>query len=185
MSREAVGKPNRLSCCLNVCMGTTICLKACWQLKTAYPYTGKGYMLSKLNLKVTMEKVVTTVLLLVVTVSAAALLTGFTGQDKEPVRHIVVFKYKDGATDYQIQQVTAAFRNLKDEIPGILSFEHGINNSPEGKDQGFTHVYQVTFESAEARDNYLPHPNHKKFGELLGRLDILEDVFVVDYVPQD
>ena len=39
----------------------------------------------------------------------------------------------------------------------------------------------VTFENAKARDTYLPHPEHKKFGELLGKLDILEDLFVVDY----
>jgi hypothetical protein len=30
---------------------------------------------------------------------------------------------------------------------------------------------------------YLPHPEHKKFGELLGKLRIVEDVFVVDVRP--
>jgi hypothetical protein len=98
-----------------------------------------------------------------------------------PVRHIVIFKYKAGATAEQIQQVTDAFRKLKDTIPGVVSFEHGVNNSPEGKNLGFTHVYQLTFRDAAARDQYLPHPEHKKFGELLGRLGILEDAFVVDY----
>jgi hypothetical protein len=29
----------------------------------------------------------------------------------------------------------------------------------------------------------LPHPEHKKFGELLGSLKVMEDVFVVDYEP--
>ena len=55
-------------------------------------------------------------------------------------------------------------------------------NSPEGKNLGFTHVYLLTFESVAARDAYLPHPEHKKFGELLGKLGVVEDVFVVDYV---
>jgi hypothetical protein len=27
----------------------------------------------------------------------------------------------------------------------------------------------------------LPHPEHKKFGELLTKLDAVEDVFVVDF----
>ena len=99
----------------------------------------------------------------------------------EPVRHIVVFKYKGGSTPAQIQQVTDAFRALKDKIPGILNFEYGINNSPENLDQGFTHIYQMTFKNAEARDKYLPHPQHSKFGELLGELEILDEVFVVDY----
>ncbi len=101
----------------------------------------------------------------------------------EPVRHIVVFKYKAGASEEQVRQVTEAFAALRTKIPGIVSFEHGVNNSPEKLNQGFTHVYQVTFTSAAARDAYLPHPAHKAFGELLGRLGVLESVFVVDYAP--
>ncbi|WP_187270018.1 Dabb family protein [Pontibacter qinzhouensis] len=99
------------------------------------------------------------------------------------MRHIVVFKYKPSATPEQIEQVTKAFGELKDKIPGIVVFEHGVNDSPENKNLGFTHVYQMTFEDAAARDTYLPHPEHQKFGELLGQLNILEDAFVVDYAP--
>ena len=102
---------------------------------------------------------------------------------QEAVRHIVVFKYKAGASETQIRQVTEAFAALRTKIPGIVSFEHGVNNSPEKLNQGFTHVYQVTFTNAAARDAYLPHPAHKAFGELLGKLGVLESVFVVDYAP--
>jgi hypothetical protein len=101
---------------------------------------------------------------------------------KQPVRHIVVFKYKKDATADKIAQITAAFRDLKTKVPGITAFEDGVNNSPEGKNLGFTHVYQLTFDSVASRDAYLPHPEHKKFGELLGKLGVLEDAFVVDYV---
>jgi len=101
----------------------------------------------------------------------------------EPVRHVVVFKYKPEATPEQIAQVTRAFRDLQKRIPGITAFEDGVNNSPEKKNQGFTHVYLMTFESMSARDAYLPHPEHKKFGELLGTLGIVADAFVIDYVP--
>ena len=99
------------------------------------------------------------------------------------VRHIVVFKYKPSATEAQIHEVTNAFVALKEKIPNIVSIEHGVNNSPEKRNQGFTHVYQVTFTNAAARDAYLPHPANKAFGELLGKLGVLEDVFVVDYTP--
>ncbi len=99
------------------------------------------------------------------------------------VRHIVVFKYKPGTPSDLIHQVTDAFRALPQQIPGIRSFEHGINNSPEGKNLGFTHVYTLTFDSVQARDAYLPHPQHQQFGALLQRLDILDDAFVVDYIP--
>lgn len=110
--------------------------------------------------------------------------TSASAQD-EPVRHIVVFKYKPSASPEQIRQVTDAFRGLKDKIPGIVSFEHGVNNSPEGKNLGFTHVYLMTFKDAAARDVYLPHPEHKKFGQLLGQLGVVENAFVVDYVPTE
>lgn len=102
---------------------------------------------------------------------------------KQPVRHVVVFKYKPGTTEDQIRQVTEAFRALKTKIPGIIGFEDGVNNSPENKNLGFTHVYLLTFEDVAARDAYLPHPEHKKFGQLLGKLGVVADAFVVDYVP--
>ena len=75
-------------------------------------------------------------------------------------------------------------QELQNKIPGILSFEHGANISQEGKDLGFTYVYELSFANIQALDAYLPHPAHYQFGEFLGRLDIVEDVFVVDYVPQ-
>jgi hypothetical protein len=100
------------------------------------------------------------------------------------MRHIVVFKYKPTVKPEAIEEVTQAFQQLQHKIPGIVSFEHGVNDSSEGKNLGFTHVYLLTFENTKARDIYLPHPEHVKFGELLGELDVLEDAFVVDYSPQ-
>ena len=116
-------------------------------------------------------------------IGSTLFISGFISAKKDQVRHIVVFKYKPGTTEDQIEKVNQAFGDLKNSIPGIVAFEYGINDSPENKNLGFTHVYQVTFENAEARDNYLPHPEHKKFGALLGELNILEDAFVVDYQP--
>jgi hypothetical protein len=97
------------------------------------------------------------------------------------MKHIVIFKYKASATSGEIDEVTKAFEGLKGKIPGITSFEYGVNDSPENLNKGFTHVYLITFENAGARDAYLPHPEHKKFGDLLRRLDILEEAFVVDF----
>jgi hypothetical protein len=101
--------------------------------------------------------------------------------NKGEVRHIVVFKYKSTATADQINEVTSAFKGLKNKIPGIVSIEYGVNNSPEKLNKGFTHIYLLTFENLAARDAYLPHPDHKKFGELLGKLNVVEEVFVVDF----
>jgi hypothetical protein len=99
------------------------------------------------------------------------------------VRHVVVFKFKPDASPAKIRQLTEAFAALRDQIPNVLAFEHGVNNSPEKLNQGFTHVYQLTFTDAAARDVYLVHPAHKAFGTLLGSLGIFDAAFVVDYTP--
>ena len=100
-----------------------------------------------------------------------------------PLRHLVVFRFKPEAPVEAIAQITSALCGLKDVIPGIRACEHGINNSPEQKNLGFTHAFLITFDNAHARDAYLPHPEHKRFGELLRLLDVVENVFVVDYEP--
>ena len=99
-------------------------------------------------------------------------------------RHVVIFKYRRTATQAQIGLVTDAFRGLAGRVPGILTFEHGVNSSTEGKDFGFTHVHVLTFTDEQARDAYLPHPDHRQFVAYLERLRIVEDVLVVDYDPK-
>lgn len=98
----------------------------------------------------------------------------------EPVlRHVVMFKFKESSTPEQIEQIVADFAALPQQIDAIVDFEHGVNNSPEGLDKGFTHVFLVTFASEEGRAAYLPHPAHKAFVEKL--LPLLEEPMVLDY----
>jgi hypothetical protein len=99
------------------------------------------------------------------------------------VRHVVLFKFKDGTTDEEIKKVEDAFRALPKKIPQILEFEWGTNNSPEKLDQGFTHCFFLTFKTAADRDAYLPHPAHKAFGKVLG--PHLDKVLVIDYVAKE
>jgi hypothetical protein len=119
------------------------------------------------------------------TMEAALAMENAAPDMSEAVRHVVVFKYKPEATEEQIQVITDAFKALPDQIPGIIGFEHGVNNSPEGLNQDFTHVYLMTFENEEARDTYLPHPKHAAFGEILMGSGIFDGAFVVDYTPMD
>lgn len=97
-------------------------------------------------------------------------------------RHVVVFKFKDTTTPAQIEQINNDFKALQNAIPEIIAFEHGKNVSPEGLDQGFTHVYLVTFKDKAGLETYLPHPAHQAFVAKL--LPLLEQPFVVDYVAQ-
>lgn len=95
------------------------------------------------------------------------------------LRHVVLFKFKDGTSSENIKKVEAAFSALPSKIPQIKDYEWGLNNSPEGLEKGFTHCFFLTFNSEEDRAIYLPHPDHKAFGDVLG--PHLDDVLVVDY----
>ena len=95
------------------------------------------------------------------------------------LRHVVLFKFKETSTAADIKKVEDAFRALPSKIKSIKSLEWGINNSPENINQGFTHCFFVTFKSEKDRAAYLPHPDHKAFGKILG--PHLDKVLVVDY----
>lgn len=99
------------------------------------------------------------------------------------LRHVVLFKFTDNASAADIQKVEDAFRQLKPKIKLIKDFEFGKNNSPEKLDQGFTHCFFVTFGSEKDRDDYLVHPDHKAFVEVLK--PVLDKVLVVDYWARD
>lgn len=95
------------------------------------------------------------------------------------LRHVVLFKFKESSTAADIKKVETAFRQLPQKIKEIKSLEWGTNNSPEGLAQGFTHCFFLTFASEADRAAYLPHPDHKAFGAILG--PHLDKVLVVDY----
>lgn len=99
-----------------------------------------------------------------------------------PYRHIVLFKFKNDAPAVEIEKVEKAFAALKGKIDLIQDFEWGTNVSPEGKADGFTHCFFVTFKSKADLEKYLPHPEHKKFGAALK--GVIEKVLVVDYVAK-
>ncbi|MFK7924878.1 MAG: Dabb family protein [Bacteroidia bacterium] len=100
-------------------------------------------------------------------------------QPEKVLRHVVLFSFKAESTPEDVASVEAAFAALPGKIPQIKDYEWGINNSPEGLDKGLTHCFFLTFHSEEDRAIYLPHPDHKAFGAVLG--PHLEDVLVIDY----
>lgn len=102
----------------------------------------------------------------------------FTTEAKQ-LRHVVLFKFKDGTSPENINKVEHAFRELPTKITEIKGFEWGLNNSPENLNQGFTHCFFLTFDSEKGREVYLPHPAHKAFGEVLK--PHLDKVLVIDY----
>ncbi len=95
------------------------------------------------------------------------------------LRHVVLFKFKDGTSAEDVRKVEEAFRSLPAKIGQIADFEWGTDVSPEKRAEGFTHCFLLTFRTEADRDAYLPHPDHKAFGQALG--PHLEKVLVVDY----
>ena len=95
------------------------------------------------------------------------------------LRHVVLLKFKEGTTDEQVRQIEEAFCSLPGKVDAIYDLEWGTDVSVENVSQGFTHCFLVTFLSEADRAVYLPHPEHKAFGQLLG--PYLDKVLVVDY----
>ncbi|MDM4016191.1 Dabb family protein [Roseiconus lacunae] len=101
---------------------------------------------------------------------------------KEPtglLRHAVFFSFKDSSSEADVQKVVDAFAALPSKIDSIVDFQYGVNNSPEGLDDGFTHCFLLSFKDEAGRAKYLPHPAHKEFGNVLR--PHMEKVFVIDY----
>jgi hypothetical protein len=102
--------------------------------------------------------------------------------NKKMLYHVVALKFKPDATPEQIKAAEQAFVGLKAKIPTIAALHWGTNVSPEKKDKGFTHCFILTFATEKDRDDYLPHPDHKAFGKVLG--PVVADVFVFDFWSQ-
>jgi len=98
------------------------------------------------------------------------------------LRHVVMYKFKDPLAPAQVREVVDAFSALPKKIDAIVGFEHGTNVSQEGKSEGLTHVFVVTFRDEKGRDAYLAHPAHDEYVKVVR--DKREKVIVFDYWAQ-
>lgn len=92
---------------------------------------------------------------------------------------MVQIKFKPQVTQEQIAELFRLLAALRRSISGITDFTGGPNSSPEGLNQGYTHGFLITFETAAARDAYLPHPEHESVKAQL--LPCLDGVLVFDW----
>jgi len=95
------------------------------------------------------------------------------------IRHILLIKFKECSEASEIMKLRALFESMPDKIEGVVSVEWGVNDSPEGKNQGYTHSVLMTFTDEKGRSHYLPHPEHEALKEVFRPL--LEDIIVFDY----
>ncbi|HDD9400506.1 Dabb family protein [Escherichia coli] len=95
------------------------------------------------------------------------------------IRHILLIRFQEKITAEQISVVKTMFLSIPSCIPGVDSVEWGENNSPEGKNAGYTHCVMITFADEKARQRYLPHPDHKAIQSVFRQ--ILSNIIVFDY----
>lgn len=99
------------------------------------------------------------------------------------LRHVVLFKFKDGTSKQDIEKIEKAFAALPRKIPQIMGFEWGTDCSVENLAQGFTHCFILTFKNEKDRDEYLPHPEHQAFVKIVG--PHLDKALVIDYIVRE
>ncbi len=95
------------------------------------------------------------------------------------VKHMGLFQFKDGVSGEQIEECFTELVGMVGQIPGLEEVIHGPYESDEGLNDGFTHGFIMTFTSAQARDDYLPHPVHERVKNIV--LPRLERVVVFDF----
>jgi hypothetical protein len=95
------------------------------------------------------------------------------------VQHMVILKVKPGVSQAQVDALMGELKGLSQKIPGILHFSGGRYSSPEGLNQGFTHGFLMTFETAAARDTYLSHAEHERVKAAI--IPNIDDAIAFDY----
>ncbi|KAF5445893.1 hypothetical protein F2P56_031568 [Juglans regia] len=95
------------------------------------------------------------------------------------VKHVFVAKFKDETSAAQIDQLIRDMANLVNLIEPMKSLHWGMDVSAGKKNQGFTHVFECTFESMEGIAEYVAHPAHKEYAKSL--MPNVEKFQVFDY----
>ncbi|HHQ4570106.1 TPA: Dabb family protein [Aeromonas veronii] len=98
------------------------------------------------------------------------------------IRHILLIAFKPGTQPARIDVVRNAFLAIPHQVSGVTAVEWGKNDSPEGRDDGFTHSVLMTFADEAARQRYQPHPDHDALKAIFR--PVLERIIVLDYTLQ-
>ncbi len=95
------------------------------------------------------------------------------------VKHIVLLKFKDGASEEQTAKFFDDFLDLSETVPGIEDYVAGANSSPETRNQGMTHGVIMTFADVAARDAYVAHSDHERFKAMA--LEMVDNILILDF----
>ncbi|XP_006644230.1 stress-response A/B barrel domain-containing protein HS1 [Oryza brachyantha] len=97
------------------------------------------------------------------------------------VKHILLARFKEEVTPERLDQLIRGYAGLVSLVPSMKAFHWGTDVSIENMHQGFTHVFESTFESTEGIKEYIEHPAHVEFANEF--LPALEKTLIIDYKP--
>jgi hypothetical protein len=83
------------------------------------------------------------------------------------IRHIVLFKVRPEIDGKPFQALMQEIADLRSSHSGIMDFEHGPNQTPETRDQGYTYGFILTLGSWPDLAIYQNDPKHQATGAKL------------------
>ena len=95
------------------------------------------------------------------------------------LRHVVVFRWKDGTSSAEVDAIVAALRTLPGQIPELRAYDVGGDEGLVPGNADFAVVADV--DDAEAWATYRDHPAHRRvIDELI--TPVLESRTAVQYL---
>ncbi|KAK3407344.1 hypothetical protein EUGRSUZ_K03416 [Eucalyptus grandis] len=93
---------------------------------------------------------------------------------KEFMRRVLVLKFKAETTPDHVERLIKDYSNLIILIESLKTWNMMLH-------EGFTHVFELTFEDTEGIAAYMVHPAHLEFHERAW--PHVEKIVVIDYKP--
>ncbi|KAL1535359.1 stress-response A/B barrel domain-containing protein HS1-like [Salvia divinorum] len=97
------------------------------------------------------------------------------------IKHVVLVKFNESATEEQIEDCIKQYVKLVDLIPSIKAFKWGKEIGILSLNQGFTHVFESTFESVEDVVGFATNPHHTSYSSVL--MPLVEKFVLLDFQP--
>ena len=88
--------------------------------------------------------------------------------DEPKVLHLVLFRTTAGVPEERLAKVRGLFYACLEECAGLERVFAGPNISASTFGAGWNLAVLMLFSSVDARDQFLPHPAHKRIGEETG-----------------
>ncbi len=78
------------------------------------------------------------------------------------IKHILLFKFKEGVSEEEKNTSINILRNLKNKVPEIKEWEVGVQRKKELSEKFYDFVQVSSFENIKAMDAFGQNPEHEK-----------------------